>query len=224
MYKRRYTRRKYRRPVRRYKRKVVKKIRRTRRYYNFTRHWTAPGITIQSGNSRTYASDVHTFALDQLPTFSEFINLYDQYRICAVKMKIFPSFNMNQVTGTAALANGITDLGRVWTVIDHDDDTAFPASAAGLDAIREYQNVKCTRGNRIHSRYFKPSCLTDIQDSGGATAAAPKFKQWISTQNPSVPHYAIKIFYDSDVSNGSAFTVGTLRLECKFYLQFKNVK
>lgn len=197
--------------------------------HNFTRWWTAPSINLEvlpfPANTFTVVPFAFSFALNQLPNFAEFTALYDHYRIVKVKVMLFPSFNVSFADGLSTNTTA-SDLGRVWSCIDYDDDNAFAPNLTGLNDMRQRKNAKVTRGSKIHKRYFTPSVLQVVADSGGTNAVAPKFKQWLSVTDDTVPHLGLKGIYENGMVNAAPAgeLIGYLRAECKFYIQCKNVK
>lgn len=178
--------------------------------YSFVR--TVAGSTISTQTaSATYGAMV--FKLSDLDNYTEFTNLFDRYRICGIKVTFEPN-----ITGfdANAGANAFT-LPMLLTAIDHND-SATPGSMAEL---MQYRTLKKTRAHVTHSRYFKPAVLTSAYESAVATAYIPKWKQWLTCDDPATPHYAIK--YGISAYSDVEFTV-SWRTYIKFYFQTKDLK
>lgn len=125
-----------------------------------------------------------TFRFDQLPNYTEFTELFDCYRINKIVVKFVPTANSSNVG--EATTNPLTQF---HTVLDFNDGN-IPAS---LNSLYEYGNWKMTRGSSIHTRVFTPSILMPIQQvTAGTQFGAPKYKQWISTQEPDTYLYGLK--------------------------------
>lgn len=89
-----FKRRPYRR-VRRYKRRYVKRRPSHIHYFKRTK---VDEFTITNAGFVAIKSDVadgtyNAFQLDQLPNYAEFTELYDTYKICAIKQKFI--YNRN---------------------------------------------------------------------------------------------------------------------------------
>ena len=114
-------------------------------------------ITIASATPPT--GFAFNFQLNGLPGFGDFVALYDQYKIKAIKWTLIPNISGAVVSQTAS---NPSVLGNIWSAIDYDD-SAVPTSQ---DQLLQYQNVKRTRYHQIHSRYFKPKVSTGVFDQG----------------------------------------------------------
>lgn len=151
-----------------------------------------------------------SFSLGQLPDFTDFTSLYDQYRINKVVVKLIPKVTQAVLEGGVAMLN--QNLQQVHSAIDYDDVTA-PNSISDLT---QYQNHRMSRGNQIHTRVFVPKALTTI----GAVSSAPKAKQWLDTSTSGIQHRGMKLFIPAPNSTGTTLYYD---LECTMYLSFKNV-
>jgi len=162
------------------------------------------------GWSATGTSDVpgsFVFKLSDIPSASEFTNLYDHYKINLVKWTIIPRGNTSDVT-TAGNSMG------VFTAIDYDSNTT-PTS---LDDLLEYQNMRMTRSTQQHKRVFRPLARDGIIGSASALVSG-QYRGWIDCTADTVPHYAIKYWFQ-------ALPTGTQQYDLKvdYYLAFKNVR
>jgi len=214
---RRYTRR----PRRLLRRKTsYRSVRRTRvrrttrgsKIHNFKRTFIDAPFNIGPGAPTAEGRD---FRLNQLPNYSEFTELFDQYRICGVKITLKPG---NDNSGLRQSSQLPVNTFSFWSVIDRNDITA-PTS---VNEMLEYQNVKRHNLIRGMKHYFCPNILTDT----GATIYAtntPKYKQWIDTTLDDVPHLGLKLWSDAmgDLAAGQTFS---MEAYVTLYIQCKNVK
>lgn len=144
-------------------------------------------------NYGTDYAGVFNFRLDQLPNYSDFQNLYDQYMIKKIVFKIIPKYSESAlVTGGATTGiNPNNQMQQIHSCIDYDDNT-LPTS---VDQLCQYQTHKMTRGNLVHTRVFVPKCEINVTSSAGvASANAPKAYQWLDCDAPTIPHNGIKVF------------------------------
>lgn len=185
-----------------YRNKVVKQ---PVQYFTRTSYQLS-GYSVAAGAAA--AGFARVFRLSACPNVSEFTNLYDQYQIKGVKISLIPRYTMTQ-SGAPLAA-----IGNVWSALDYDDASA-PTS---VDQLLQYQNVKRTQMNRVHSRFLRPCIANEIFNTGIATAYAPKRNTWIDCTSDTVEHYGIKLWIDSSQA-GVTFDV-----QVKFYLAFKNVR
>lgn len=147
------------------------------------------------------------FALSNLPTFTDFTNLYDMYRINKIVYKIIPKYSQ------ANLSGGLNaNLQQIHSAIDYDD-TVAPVSISDLT---QYQTHRMTRGNGIHTRVLVPKVNLSINNF----ADAPKAKQWIDCDDSTVLHRGLKLYIPAPL--GADITV-SYDVEATFYMSFKNV-
>lgn len=202
-----YGRRNYRRKT--YRRKTYRKRWNTRSRYNkkgqrvmlFTRFTSALGAIICDGiNPALYAFN---FSLSDLPNYTEFTNLYDNYKINAVKVNFYPKITESVSTGSV---NNPDATVRFLSVIDYNDSTP-PLS---VQELRDYKTCKASSILRPKSRYiYKPK----IVDSSSTVRSA-----WIATSSPSTNWFGLKVAIDPTT------TAMTFGIEAKYYCSFKNVK
>lgn len=151
---------------------------------------------------------------------SEFTALYDQYQIKGVKVEIIPKFTqMDGLTGSSpGVPASSMQLPNIASVLDYDGIGTFNT----MDVLCEYQNLKMTRGNRVHKRYFKPAVQSAVYQGLASTGYNPKKNVWLDCNNASVPHYGLYgLVTVSDTDTN-------IRIDCDaritYYLAFKNVK
>lgn len=169
----------------------------------FKRTYAVQGWLFAPAGTDTFG--VIQFNLSQLPNHTEFTQLYDQYKIKGVKVKLVPKYNSVDITSP-----GSTQL---LTVIDYDDANA-PTT---INDLLQYQNMKMTTSNRIHGRYLVPRSNTEVSNSGLGVASAPK-RQWLDCGYPTVQHHGIKYGVVAP-ANDTKFD-----LYITYYLAFKNVR
>lgn len=147
--------------------------------------------------------------LSQLTNSSEFTNLFDQYMIKKIVVKLIPKITQHNLATTTT---GNSDLPQVHSVIDYDDATT-PTS---LNQLVEYQSYKMTRGNQVHTRTFVPR----VELSAGGADSAPKPYQWIDCDSSSVNHRGMKVWFNAPQSTGVSVYYDML---VKVYFSCKNV-
>lgn len=218
MARRRYSRRRYRPRARKYtltRRRfdeggIIRRLAPTRLprgmitgVHHFKRTFQGSGISAAAAGNVLGAL---TFKFNQIPNYTEFTNLFDEYRINMIKVEFVPNFtgsDVNPATTAVAVPN-------FHTVIDHDS----AASPANLDELLQYPNYKRTRGQSIHKRIWRPTVTLDVE---GTVSASAKFKQWINCALPALDHYGIKYFVDQ-VTGGNICTwrtYTTLYFSCR---------
>jgi hypothetical protein len=120
---------------------------------------------------------------------SSMLSIYDQFRICAVKVKFYPPFNSSLVPSSAATQT-FANIPVIYTAIDYDNSST-PSSQITID---NYTTMKIRYFNRVHSRYFTPRCvsfcaITQVSGQYGNIPMRPK--TWIDCAYSNVSHYGL---------------------------------
>lgn len=163
-------------------------------------------IVVNSGAASGYAFQQ---AFSQLPNYTDFTNLYDQYLIKKIVVKMIPKISQHNLTSTTT---GNADLPQVHSVVDYDDNTT-PTS---VQQLCEYQSYKMTRGNQIHTRVFVPK----IELNADSSVSAPKAYQWLDCDAPTLNHRGIKWWFSAPSSANTSVYYDML---VKVYFSCRNV-
>ena len=140
------------------------------------------------------------FRLDTLPSYTDFTNLFDMYRITKIEVHYNPEYT--ELTDAALVSNAVNVYFN--TAIDLADVSA-PTT---VDDILQYQQLVSTPITKAHSRSWRPTILM-----GGSIPCSC----WVPTSNPSERHYALKYGIPA---TGVAMT---FRCRIRFHLEFANV-
>jgi len=220
-----YRRKRYykRSTVRRYKRrypirKTVKpkskydKTHLVKRFGSLLTATSVPAVVETINNPGTNQSYRFYFRLSAVTAYTDFTNLYDMYKIRAVKVSFIPMVNI-----TSANESGYASL--IYSTYDFNGESTTPSQAQ----IREYQYCKWSPYGKIHKRYFFPRTtefISGSQGSGLSTKVGPQ--NWISTNNPDIGYHGLIV----NVSNVPSIAENEpiYKVEVKYYLSFKNTK
>lgn len=177
-------------------------------------------VTEQSVNFDGTPADltpVFTFALSDLPNYTEFTNLWDQYMLAAVKLAIVPRYNVVTQESAGDAATKVGDI-MIYSVIDYNDSSVLTSRNDAL----QYQSCKATPGRKVHKRYLKPKYLSQIYESAVTTGYSSK-RGFLATTDPSVPHYAVKTYWHASDDTG---VIGNVKFDVvmTYYLMLKTVK
>lgn len=197
----------------------------------YTQNWL--GIEMD-GNNSYFSRD---FSLEDMPSATELVALFDLYRINKIVFKATPRYTSNLIYNVAPFTSNViaeagnTDAGgtnllgtsnmglpQLITVIDYDDVTT-PTS---LDELYEYSNVKKTLGSRSHTRVFVPRIKVDPTVTDLSMS-----KRWISTSNSALNHFGLKGVCANipDLpAQGGDRPIFFVDLEITMYLSFRNTK
>jgi len=180
--------------------------------------------TAQTGFPNAVDFGVGTsFQLTDVASFAAFTSAYDAYRINSVTLDI-------EYLNNAADSYGGTQMPTMYSYIDQDDDTRPLAIAA----LTQKQGRKIFQfGNKLKTRTrlrFTPVLANAVYAGPGAAtgtayAVIPSSKkpQWINCTDPSIPHYALKLWM-TDLNDGILGGVFTqaFRLNWKYNVSFRS--
>lgn len=189
----RYKRRSY-RPKRRYytgkkyfnKRKYSKtntpKRLSDKSMYAFKRTYQYPNpITGPIAGSFTSGSFQH--ALSDVPNYTEFTTLYDNFKITGIQLKFYPRLTDQTSPGTS--------YGQFIWCTDYDDATA----PTGVNELLQRQSTKVyiPVGNRPLKFFYRPRAASAVYNGTGFTAYAQTSQNtWVDCNNAGVPFYGSK--------------------------------
>lgn len=172
-----------------------------------------------SGLSVVPIQKAFSFQLTDLPNYTEFTNLFDQYKINGVALRIIPKTSV-QIQGGTSGTTAALGYGEVVTVIDYDT-----ASAPGSkNELLEYGSVKVTKSNRVHTRFLRPKLLNTIWRNSLSSGYAAVPSQFIDEAYTDIPHYGIRWWADAPASTGVADSSMSYDVYATYYITCKNVK
>lgn len=171
---------------------------------------------VHYGNIGAGIGAAGSFNLGELPNSAEFTALFDQYRICAVKMKFVYSNNVSQ---GSSVGNTATNLPNLYTVLDKDDGTPFTTIAQ----MTESDTFKVSRLDRVVTRFIRPRPATAVYQGAFTGYAQQISNPWIDAGTPAVQYYGIKWAVDPIVTTLNE-NIGILDVFCTFYLQCRDVR
>lgn len=170
--------------------------------------------TLQLSNlTETFTS--YTFKLSNLPNYTEFTNLFDRYRINKVSLTFVPNWDSNDANASAGV---LAVNPSIYSMIDYTED----GTPLALNEFYENPKCKITRGGKIHKRYFTPAVLGSNFETVTTTAYTPKWKQWLTTDDPATPHYALKVACDK-LNAGTAQNY-YVKVFVTYYISCKDAK
>lgn len=143
--------------------------------------------------------------LSQVPNYTEFTNMFDLYKIKAIKWRFMPRAN-------SAEAGTNQGLVKMFTAIDYDDNT--PVNIGG---IMQYESLKTTNTSQDHVRYVKPRISSQVFQAA-PNPAYSSTRNWLDCDFPSVPHYGLKLVLQQLPAGTQSFDI-----QVTYYLAFKNV-
>jgi hypothetical protein len=160
------------------------------------------------GTSAVYGA--LNFSLSSLSGYSN-LNIWDQYRIDAVRVSIVPTAN-------ALFTTDLSDqvYSELYCVIDYDDSTNLTSLASAL----KYDNCIVLVPTESLERTFQPR-LAVAAYSGSFTSYANMPPQWIDTVNNAVQHYGIKYAISPAVAGQT--TMQSWDVITEYYISFRSL-
>jgi len=163
------------------------------------------------------------FKLEDCVNYTEFTNLYDQYKIVGVKLKLIP-YQTSALTAAAPHAQAGQPAFLIHSAIDYDDDTQVTLSNTGADALRQYPSYKCHNiyalNGKPWSRYVRPRVATEVYRTALLTGYQSTKMGWLDTTFADVSSYGLKLLFEV-LSGGSAAQL-MFKAQVTYYLKFKS--
>jgi len=153
------------------------------------------------------------FALNQVVGSSDFTNLFDEYRINCVVVKLIPRVNTVQTlaNGTEIPNNYVPNLHWVY---DYDDANV----PSNTDTLLEYGNYRVKAFDRPITWKIKPKYALAAY-SGAFTSYKP-MRGWLDVASPSIQHYGVKFAVDTlQPSQYTSFVIRPI-----YYISFRNTR
>lgn len=152
----------------------------------------------------------YAFQLSNAVNASDFINLYDRYKINKIQLFLEPTASQTNIP----VANPQNKKVRV--VHDYTDNLPLTQE----DDYLEYAN--CKSYNPISGRTIKLTLYPKILNTvlGGYTTQSSK-NQWLSTADDDILHFGLKIFIPASITSVGGVI---FRVRAKYWLSMCNSK
>lgn len=222
MFVRKYNRnrRRFNRPVRRFRRRVKRFRSRIPRGLGkkqfFTRIAYIEDWELNTASTVQQLRSI-AFNLTMCPNYVEFTSLYDQFRINAAVVMMHPSSQLMAMANNTSGSDWSKMKCYAYTVIDYDDSV----NLSDANSARQYESCRMFNPFRYHSRYLKPRFAVSTYRSPTASGYGAR-RGWLDCSYPEIPHYGVKVLVDGDAT-GPAIK-WNVRVEAKFYLEFRSVR
>lgn len=150
-------------------------------------------LTIPAGTNTVfgaYAASLNSY----IPNYSEFSNMFDQYRLKFVVWK-FRLISPPEATSTAATQQYYPDI---YVTVDHDDQ-GIPSST---DQILQYGKAKTgiLKPNTWFTYKCYPTCVSNIYRGATSAYSIAPTKTWIDIAYTDVPFYGLKVALDASLA------------------------
>lgn len=151
-------------------------------------------------------------------------SLYDNYKICAIKLSMMPEYNVSMYNSTAM---AFASSSPIYSCIDYDNLGVTGAVVPSIDDMDEYENCKRFNPYKPWKRYMRVPKY-NVNPSKGPTAgvAQPDVnlgKGYYAIRGPTTstyPSYGVWYLRQYSTTPAETSLYGTLRVTC--YMACKN--
>jgi hypothetical protein len=173
--------------------------------YKFSRSFSLGNLP-KSASDQGYA---YPFALNQIPSVTEFTTLFDKYRITMIDL----TFSYNYLGSTTAASQQTVELYPALSLFMDDDDAIIPTSKSDVQERMSVQRVSFSPLRQTISVKIRPRWT---QSRAGTSTNLAPVGTWIDMSTPAVQHYGVKLWADSyNLGNPSSISVqGVMHFEC----------
>lgn len=187
------------------------------------KRWATTGTANIAYPATTY-SGVEKFTLDSLVSSTELTNLYDQYKINAVvvKIRLVNNPDATYMPGiTSVDSSGSNYYPRLWYVRDYDDNSTLT-----LDEIKQCGKAKCVtlKPNVEYKIKVKPAVAMQVYRTTTTTGYAPMWPKKLDCSQSDIPHYGIKWVFDGMGVTRRSNDIWNLRFEYQYYVTMFNTR
>jgi len=169
--------------------------------------WVDKGaVTSTSTASGLYG---FVFQLSEIPDYTSFTNIFDQFKLDLVEVSIRP-LTLPSAPGTAIA------YADMWLAVDYDDGSS-PASVA---VVQNYSNSIIVSPGKIANIKLHPTVNTVVNNNFTSTLANSGGVQriWINTLNSDMAWNGIKIA----VTQSTSTNLTAWRVLCRYHLSFRS--
>lgn len=160
-----------------------------------------------------------TFQLDDVIQYTEFVQLYDRYKIDKVELTIMPLVNTSY---TAQQTSGNQQSGTLPTMyyaVDYDDDS-IPSSSI---AVLQKSDAKVKRLADPFKITIRPKIATVVNAEGGNVVAGVSKPMFLNCTEDEVNFRGLKFYIrDLNLPDGAAKLNNLIRVQARYTLSFKD--
>lgn len=184
--------------------------------HSYKRYAPTQTLSVSSG---VYA-DTKVFTLSDVSGSSELTALYDSYKITGVKLMFRLNTNpdSNTLPGSGTQANTTNTYPSMWYSRDYDN-----SDAEGITVLQQRNTAKSfvLKPDKVYSIFLRPALRNQLYLDGTSSAHSSVWNQWLDCSTTTTPHYGLKYAFDPNGANSNAWVI---RIECIYYLKFKNTR
>lgn len=146
----------------------------------------------------------YSFSLNAMSGYAEITNLFDEYKINALKVEFHPRFDSFAGNDTVdTTLPGVTNQAGSKLHIHVDPSSTLTPSgtytSTTLNTLLENGDLKTYSGNRKVTVYYKPKVYNTISGLAANMVRSP----WIRTDQVALPHYGFHAFAQDNNFTGT---------------------
>lgn len=164
------------------------------------------------------------FQINQLPSYTDFANLFERYRINHIDVVITPF----STTADLQSSGNQSSAFFLHSVIDTDDaDPPTTADASGVDELRErpsYRMINCFQNMGRPLRWrVRPKIAMPAYGGGIFSSYTHQSPQWIDWTSPAVEHYGLKLMFET-FCPVTALSFWWFKIEAEYFFECADKK
>lgn len=208
------------------KRKAVIRRPLALKMHNFVERCTPSLMTVAQESAVTGL--FRSFTLSQCLQATHYKALFEYYRIDKVVMEFRYKGASTPAYTSVPASSGGTQAGYAMEIkneinpvlyfkVDHNDETAD-----SLNTLKESSRTKehqFSNDKPNFSIQIKPAIQAEAYKTAITTAYTPKWGQWLSTDDDTVPHYGLKAYAVAGLGNN--VNMGQIEVQQKIYFSVK---
>lgn len=175
--------------------------------------------TIQVDTEASAVGLFKEFNIDQMWNATYYKELFEYYKL----NKVVVTFRYKSTPQPASLSGGTQPFFNelnplIYFKVDHNDITAD--TLLTLKESTRTRTKQLTNNESEFSIVLKPAVQAEAYKSAIASTYVPKWGQWLSTNDGSVPHYGLKCYVVG--YRDANYNPGKIAVSYKYYVSFKN--
>jgi hypothetical protein len=146
----------------------------------------------------------YAFALSDLPSSTDFTNLFDAYRITEIEFVLVPIISETNTADTIGSP-------LVWTAVDFDS-----AGAQAITALQQYDTCQLHNGLKDIVVKFKPRAAMAAYAGAFTSYAEATEGQWFDCASPGVQYFGLLVDLAQGAGNTQTYKISArYTVECK---------
>ena len=195
--------------------------------HNFVERCTPQFITI--ANENVAVGLFKQFSLSQCNQVGYYTELFEYYKINKVVVEFkykgasTPAYSTVPASSAGTHATYALEIKNeinpvVYFKVDHNDITS-DTLATMKESMRTHEH-QFSNNRPNFSIQLKPAIQVEAYKSALSTTYMPKWGQWLSTADDTVPHYGLKCYAVAGLANNA--NMGSIEVQTKIYFTMKN--